>query len=568
MEVTVSFIGTIWRRYIYKPLFLLIIMYLKITQKKTNRGIGKYAKIVKSYWDRTSNTSRQKVIMNLGVIKSDNDLKKYEKILESMKKGVTHVDFNKIEILNTKEYGVTYTTNKLFEKYNIKEILQKELSNNKSQFNVYEIIKALIINRLIRPSSDLSACDWIKEDYAEKINIEEHHIYRALDYLIQKKDKIEKDLYESLKKIMKLNTEIAHYDLTSTYFDGSKCEIAFYGYSRDHRKDRKQVVIGLVMIDGIPVYHEVYNGNTVDKTTLKNMVNSMKEKLGIKDLIVVADRGLITGDNLDLLENNKYQYIIGVQRRNNNLAEELLSKEITSEEKQFAIEIHRETKIIEDKEIIRRYILCLDNQTKNERLENLEEVKGKKEKELKTLQDKHAKSMSSNKGKKMTKENLIIAADKILGKNKRLFNFEYDETGLKYSFNVKDYEYEKKIAGKFLLVTNTIKSPKEAMKSYKELQTVENAFDECKNFLYVRPVFHWKERRVKAHIFVCVLSFLIESIIEKFSKNSARKTISELKRITLSEITVKNNSRKVLTKLTDEQLSIFKENKIDAPVIF
>src|SRR3989344_682459 len=310
MEVTVSFIGTIWRRYIYKPLFLLIIMYLKITQKKTNQGIGKYAKIVKSYWDRTSNTSRQKVIMNLGVIKSDNDLKKYEKILESMKKGVTHVDFNKIE----------------------------------------------------------------------KLNIEEHHIYRALDYLIQKKDKIEKDLYESLKKIMKLNTEIAHYDLTSTYFDGSKCEIAFYGYSRDHRKDRKQVVIGLVMIDGIPVYHEVYNGNTVDKTTLKNMVNSMKEKLGIKDLIVVADRGLITGDNLDLLENNKYQYIIGVQRRNNNLAEELLSKEITSEEKQFAIEIHRETKIIEDKEIIRRYILCLDNQTKNERLENLEEIKGKKEK--------------------------------------------------------------------------------------------------------------------------------------------------------------------------------------------
>ncbi|MEK6892854.1 MAG: IS1634 family transposase [Nanoarchaeota archaeon] len=543
-------------------------MYLKITQKKTNRGVGKYAKIVESYWDKTSNTSRQKVIMNLGAIKSDNDLKRYEKILESMKKGVVHVDFNKVEILNTKEYGVTYTTNKLLEKYEIKEILQKELSDNKAQFKVYEIIKALIINRLVKPSSDLSAYDWIKKDYAEKISINRQYIYRALDYLVQKKDKIEKDIYGSLKKIMKLNTEIAHYDLTSTYFDGSKCEIAFYGYSRDHRKDRKQVVIGLVMIDGIPVYHEVYNGNTVDKTTLKNMVNNMKEKFGIKDLIVVADRGLITGDNLDLLENKEYHYIIGVQRRNNNLAEELLSKEITSEEKQFAKEIHRETKIIEDKEIIRRYILCLDNQTRNERLENLEEIKDKKEKELKMLQDKYAKSMSSNKCKKMTKESLIISADKILGKNNRLFDFEYDETGLKYSFKAEDYEYEKKIAGKFLLVTNTEKSPKEAMKSYKELQTVENAFDECKNFLYVRPVYHWKGRRVRAHIFVCVLSFLIESIIEKFSKESARETVSELKRITLSEITAENNSRKVLTKLTDKQLSIFKESKISSPVIF
>src|SRR3989344_5562505 len=334
-------------------------MYLLITKKKQGEKVYQSAKIVESY--KLNGKSRQRIIISLGPVNSEEDLLKYKKILESMKKGNLFVNENDIKAKNSREYGITYTTNKLFEKYKIDEILQTELSNNKAKFNIYDIIKALIINRLVRPSSELSAFDWICKDYSEDLD---------LDY--------------------------AHYDLTSTYFEGDKCKIAFYGYSRDHRKDRKQVVIGLVMIDGIPVYHEVYNGNTVDKTTLKNMVNSMKEKLGIKDLIVVADRGLITGDNLDLLENNKYQYIIGVQRRNNNLAEELLSKEITSEEKQFAIEIHRETKIIEDKEIIRRYILCFDNQTKNERLENLEEIKEKKKKKIKTLQDKHAKSMSSN----------------------------------------------------------------------------------------------------------------------------------------------------------------------------
>lgn len=542
-------------------------MHLQITQTKYKGKIAKYAKIVESVYV-PEGTCRKRLVLNLGPIKSKKDLEDYKKILNSMNEGENFVKEKDVEVTESKEYGVTYTTNKLLEKYEIKEILQKELSDNKAQFKVYEIIKALIINRIVRPSSDLSAYDWIKEDYIESVDVEEHHIYRALDYLVQKKDKIEKDIYDSLKKLMKLNTEIAHYDLTSTYFDGSKCEIAFYGYSRDHRKDRKQVVIGLVMIDGIPIYHEVYNGNTVDKTTLKNMVNNMKEKFGIKDLIVVADRGLITGDNLDLLENKGYQYIIGVQRRNNNLAEELLSKEISSEKKQFAKEVHREIIKIEDKEIIRRYILCLDNQTRNERLENLEEIKGKKEKELKMLQDKYTKSMNSKKGRKMTKEGLIISADKILGKNNRLFDFEYDETGLKYSFKVNDYEYEKKIAGKFLLVTNTKKSPENAMKSYKELQTVENAFDECKNFLYVRPVYHWKGRRVRAHIFVCVLSFLIESIIEKFSEDSARKTIRELNRIQIVNLKIENSDKKRLTlnTLTNAK-EIFKKLKIPQPNI-
>src|SRR3989344_2036354 len=136
----------------------------------------------------------------------------------------------------------------------------------------------------------------------------------------------------------------------------------------------------------------------------------------------------------------------------------------------------------------------------------------------------------------MTKESLINQAFKLLGVNKRLFHVELSEDGFNYTFNKENYEYEEKIAGKFLLITNTDKSPENVMKTYKELQTVENAFDESKNFLYVRPIFHWREHRVRAHIFVCYLSFLIESIIERFSSESARMTIRELKRIKIIEL--------------------------------
>ena len=543
-------------------------MYLKITKKKIKEGIGLYAKIVESYWDKETNIPRQKLILNLGVVKSNKDVQKFKKILESMKRGVAHVDFNKIEVYNVKEYGVTYTTNKLFEKYKLDEILKRALLNNKVKFDIYGIIKALIINRLIKPSSELSAFDWICEDYSEDLDIYGHQIYRALDYLIPKKDIIEKEIFQSLNGALKLNLDFAHYDLTSTYFEGNKCSIAFYGYSRDHRKDRKQIVIGLVMIDGIPIFHEVYKGNTVDKSTLEGMIKNVKEKFGLREIAIVADRGIITEDNLNLLENQEYQYILGVQRRNNKIPEEHLIKEIESEDKHFAKEVHKEIIKKDDKEFTRRYILCLDNQTKKERLKNLKEIKEEKEKELNELQKKYKASQISKKGKKMTKESLINQAFKILGKNKRLFQVELTDDGFKWTFNKKNYEYEEKIAGKFLLITNTNKSPEKIMKTYKELQTVENAFDESKNFLYVRPIFHWREHRVRAHIFVCYLSFMIESIIEKLSKESARMTIRELNRIKMSKLIIGNNSREVLTRITEEQRDIFKEIKIPEPIIF
>jgi len=419
---------------------------------------------------------------------------------------------------------------------------------------------------LIKPSSDLSAYDWMKNDYSEKLDVKEHQVYRALDYFIERKDNIEKKIFESLKTKLNLNTDLIHYDLTSSYFEGLKCEIAFYGHSRDHRKDRKQIVIGLVMCEGIPIYHEVYEGNTVDKSTLKEMVDNLKEKIGIKKTAIVADRGLITEDNLEMLEDKEYDFVLGFQRRNNNISKGYLIKEINSEQKQFAKEIGKETIKRNDKEYVRRYILCLDQNTKKDRLKNLEEIKINIELKLSELKEKYAKSQKNKKGKKITKESLILQAYKIAGKNKRLFEIKEDK-GLKFSLKKESYEYEKKIAGKFLIITNTTNEAIEIMKTYKELQMVENAFDEIKNFLDIRPIEHHKKSRVKAHVFVCVLGFLIESIIEKFSKESARKTIKKLKRVKIINLRIGDKTKKLLTEVSEEIENTFKALQIQKPVI-
>ena len=538
------------------------VMHLLIT--KAGKGKQKqYAKIVQSY--RVDKTSRQNLILNLGPINSDEDEQRFREILESMRSGNIFVNLNGIKAQSVKEYGVVYTTNQLFKKCRIDKVLKKELSDNKAQFDIYGVIKALIINRLVNPSSDLATYDWILNDYCEHMDVQECHLYRALDYLIEKKVSIQQNLFLALQKTLNLNTKIVHYDLTSSYFEGSHCAIALFGYSRDHRRDRRQIVIGLVMCDGIPIYHEVFEGNTIDKSTLADMVTHIKVTLGITQTIIVADRGLITEDNLITLEDANYFYILGVQRRKNNFAESQLIKELISEENQFAQEIHVETVERNETAYTRRYILCLDKNTRKERLEVLKLLKTTLEGTLIELQTKYQQSLEpSHKGKRPTRDNLMSQATKILGKNKRLFNVWFDE-GLEFSLKIKEYTYEEQIAGKFLLVTNTNLPAKEVMMAYKEQQVVENAFDEIKNFLNIRPIGHYQERRVKAHTFVCVLSFLVECIIERFSSESARKTIRKLQRIMIVDIAVKEHKKQILTQIPKETENIFKCLKISKP---
>ena len=633
-------------------------MQLKITKNKYKGKVIEYAKIVQSY--RDGKTSRQKIILNLGPIRLKNDLEKYQKILQSMKGGEEFIREKDISAENAKEFGITYTINMLLKKYEISDILKNELSKNNAAFDVYAVVKALIINRLILPSSELAAREWIQEDYTEKLDVQEHHLYRALDYLIPHKEEIEKDIFSVLKKKLKLNTDLVFCDLTSSYFEGQCCSIALFGHSRDHRKDRRQIVIALVMCDGIPIYHEVFKGNTVDKTTLKQIVEHIKRKLNIKKPIFLADAGLMTKENIEKLEIEDYDYILGCYRRNNNsskkcmeqeaFSEKLLLKEINGKKEQYAKEVLKEhimfnenflfsidfkkyikylrvgiiteelqelfkrnnyplsvkstigvkeelknkkwknqwrirdkeknysysiqknnedkhkLNIYKERRMTNRYILCLNKNTRKERLENLKDIKKNVEKKLKELQEKFKKSQESKRKNKITKESLILQTNKILGKNKRMFNTEF-EKGFVFSLKKEAWKHEKKIAGKFLLVTSTNIEPNKAMKAYKDLQVVENAFDEIKNFLNVRGIYHRKPRRVRSHVFVCVLAFLLESIIEIFSEETARVVLRKLKRIKFVKLDLNGREKNLLTKIPKETESIFDDLKIPKPLV-
>lgn len=538
-------------------------MHLKVTRKDTKSGVREYAKIVQSY--RDGNISRQKVVLNLGPIDSEQDRINYKQILESMRKGKEFVQIDDISARNTREFGVTYTATSLLKRHDISGILNNYLSMNKAAFNVPGVITALIVNRLVEPSSDLAAYDWIIKHYNEDLNIKEHHIYRALDYLIAHKEGIEHDIFTALKRQLKLNTRMTHYDLTSSYVEGNSCNIAMFGYSRDHRRDRKQIVLGLSMCNGIPIMHDIHKGNTPDKTTLRGMQENLRKRFGIRNTTIVADAGLLTEKNMEMLEDEGFQYILSPYRRNNNLSRELLVQDIKSGKQQCAREVHIERVSRGGKQFVRRYILCLNKDTRKERLNALESIRKCINEKLMELQKQYRKSQMT-KGRKMKRDDCMLRANKILGRNKRLFTLRFRD-GLAYSLNQENWEYENSIAGKFLLVTNTNKKPDKAMKAYKELQIVENAFDEIKNFLDIRPVNHHKERRVRGHVFVCVLSFLIECLIERQSSQTARKIINELKTVRVVNLNIGGSKKKMLTELPEDVKKILKELSIPLPFL-
>ena len=186
----------------------------------------------------------------------------------------------------------------------------------------------MTLNRLIYPSSEHAMPDWIRrtalgdilqEDFSE---LEDEALYRNLDRLHPNRERIERELAEREKTIFNLKDTVYLYDLTSTYFEGQARANpqAKRGYSRDKRPDCKQVVVGLVLDhDGFPKAHEIFDGNRQDRTTVKEMLDSLEKRTGRKPgSTVVVDRGMAYEDNLKQIRDHGYHYLVAGRQSERN----------------------------------------------------------------------------------------------------------------------------------------------------------------------------------------------------------------------------------------------------------
>jgi transposase len=501
-------------------------MYIKrnVTTKASGKQYIKYF-LVEGYRDKETGKVKQKYILNLSSLPEKSIL-----ALQESLKGNTLISKAKLEdleVLSTKQYGNIKIFSKLYDQYFGKYFTNQNYNN---------ALRSIIINKIFDPKSKNGINNWLNEvDMGYKIS-NKNDLYDCLDYLELEQPKIEKRLSKQNQDKNQQNEEgnnILLYDITSTYFEGKGAEeICKYGYSRDHRSDRIQVNIGLITSkDGTPISVEIIAGNITDKQTLQSQIDKIKDKFNIKDLTFIFDRGMKSKVNLEYLQEAGYNYITALSHselkkkaeENNNIQMSLFDKnDLASFEvdnKYYSL-VHNPLKAHKDKND--RLKLIEKTEEKIKRIQELKrdyspiQIQGKVSKIINRYK---CEKYISYKIKEVKKE-IEIKKEKV---SKIFGQVEYNQNTAKITL---DEKYDG-----FYMVESTNKEIKEeeSVSQYKDLQLVERAFDCVKNHIEIRPVFHYKESRIKGHIFSCFMSYFL---LHKF-----KQEVSELiKESTLDEI--------------------------------
>ena len=486
-------------------------MFLKGNVRKKNNKTYNYFYIVEGHRDE-NNKVKQKTVFKIGDVPRE----VAENILMAFK-GTAFFDINDIIIEKSYEYGASMFLNEVWKKSGIDKILDKKYAYR---------IKMMALNRLIDPRSKNDLVNWYTGSFFSKDKLENElnyeNLYRAMDYLEEHQERIEEALndHES-KKIF--------YDITSSYFEGHHCEMSDYGYSRDHRKDEKQVVISLAINEEKqPLAIKVLAGNTADVSTVEERMLGFKNRFNLKDNCVIMDKGMVSKNNISKIIENGFEYILAL-KLNNEI------KEIITANKNIEYQKYDETLRI--KEIVsgnKKHIIChstyKDFTDKESRKSRITKAIG----ELSKLKEKKFKDH----------DELVEKVSKIIFRFKvsKYLKVEYFEKAFEYSPLSINEEFD----GIFTLETSKLDIPANtALEQYKNLKAIERCFRELKDFLELRPMYHYKNQRVKAHVFICFLSYYIYSIIDqqlcKAKINMSVETLLDnLKKITASDLVCKN----------------------------
>lgn len=404
-------------------------------------------------------------------------------------------------------------------------------------------VVALIANRLVCPTSEHGLAAWLETDFVcdrrgsrylpcwkqqGRVRVDLVQLqrwYRTLDHLILNKDTLEVTLYHRLRDLFHFEPELVFYDLTSTYFEGQGPALAKHGYSRDGQPRKVQVVVGVVMVAGWPIAHHVWAGNTRDSKTVKEVVEDLSKRFCFKRVVFVGDRGMVTEANLKTLgeAEGEWGFLLGITRRRNPEAEALIDRVrddawieceagINAREKKEDNRPRTRVQEVQcDREGVRVFVVGSDDRRDYEermRKKAMERV----EAGLKHLQARVAK------GRLKKPEKIGAAAQRVLARNHgwRYYDWELKDGQLRYFEHPVNLAREKKYEGKYLIQTDqTDLTAVDVVAHYKELNEVERGFRTMKDPLATRPIWHRLERRVRAHIFVAALAFLIDRMLER-----------------------------------------------------
>ncbi len=376
-----------------------------------------------------------------------------------------------------------------------------------------DLALALIVARLVDPASKLATARGLDEATASHSlgavlglgRVTANEVYDALDWLLAQQNKIEKGLARRHLK----DGMLVLYDLTSTYLEGRCCPLARHGYSRDHRADRLQIVFGLLCSqEGCPVAVEVFAGNVGDPGTLKAQIDKLKRRFGLSRVVLVGDRGMITQARVrEDCEPAGLDWITALR------APQIQALAADDGPLQLSLFDERDLAEIESPDYPgERLIVCRNPQLAGERARKRRELIEATQGDLQKIKDRVRRARNPLKGAAAIGQ----AVGAVLGRRKvgKHFHCTITDTDFSFERDQAAIAREEQLDGLYVIRTNLPADALDApatVRAYKSLARVERAFRSIKTVdLEVRPVFHWSEDRVRAHVLLCMLSYYVE----------------------------------------------------------
>ncbi len=447
----------------------------------------------------------------------------------------------------TVKVGPVLVFEKLWRDLGIPAVIKEHLRDRRFKFDVERAMFLTVLHRLFPSGSDRAAEVW-REGYGIKgvEQLELHHLYRTMGWLGQSlpddeqfgatpfvprctKDLIEETLFNRRRDLLS-TLDLVFFDTTSIYFEGRGGEsIGQYGKSKDHRPDRKQMIVGAVLDNtGQPICCELWPGNTTDAKTLIPVVDRLKSRFHIGAICVVADRGMISKKTIAELKevHRDTRFILGARLRAvKEIREKVLSHTGRYQEVYGPKQHSKDPSPLKVKEVLiedRRYIVCYNHDQAKKDREDRKAI-------LNALEDR------------------LKRGDKSLVGNKGFRKYLRAVSGKRFEIDQEKARAEARFDGKWVLQTDMLKMPKaEVALKYKELWMVEATFRNLKSVLETRPIYHKCDDTIRGHVFCSFLALVLTK--ELIAKMEARGWHPEWERLkddldALEEITVRNAGR-------------------------
>lgn len=519
-------------------------MYVKIKKYKDYPGRS-YLQVVESY--REEGKVRNRTVLNLGRFDNGDALSSVNNLLNILLPYSDQLNLCSVEKdivpKQSKQWGPLLIFQKLWKEVGVEKILKNSFDEIQSFYDIERAVFNMVLNRLTAPSSKRAMNDYQETIYGiTKFDL--HQYYRAMDHMIDNKEIIEQEIFDKLNGGKEL--DLGYFDTTTIVFFGDdkeeQSELLNYGFSKARRSDLKQIVVGVLMSEnGIPLGHETFAGNKNDVTCFKEMVEKMITKYSIKRVILVGDRGMISKKNIKLLDELKLEYILGYRMRTipKSDREEIFSK--------VDLKKLRNTKI-EYKEIDyydQRLIFCYNSDRAKLDAKHREDI-------LERIKDK----IKSGKI-----ESIIENKD-----YKRYLDIE----GTAPKLSEKKISRDELFDGVWVLTSNTLLTGPQVVEAYKGLWQVEQGFRQLKDELQIGPLYHYTDKRIRAHVMICFLGLIMRRFLNQKLKQVS-KTLSyghclnELKCLSVVEMKVNDEEVHLLTELKQGAKKMFEAIKLQVP---